>query len=617
MYRFAVLTVSDSCYQKQKQDKSGPALEKCLIESFPGSEISKKIIPDDVNFIEKELLELCLNKYAVVLTTGGTGLSDRDVTPEATLKVISKQVPGISFAMLEKSLQVTEMAMLSRAICGIRGQTLIVNLPGSAKGATECFHFIKSSFKHAIDLLTNKHEEIQKTHQSLQFSSFSSSSSKVEINRVAARNRESPYKMLEVTEAIDLILHNTDKLCEPETIKIENALNRILAEDVYTSEPFPLFRASIKDGYAVKTEDGTGVRIVRATTAAGDDPNIGKELDNGEVVRISTGAAVPSGSDAVVQVEDTELIESETVANELKIKIKVAPIIGQDIREIGSDIQAGELVLEKFTKMKASHIGVLALIGRSTITVYRRPSIGVLSTGNELQRHDEESRPGHIRDSNKLTLLNLLVENGYAGCDLGIARDEPNCVKAAFENAFRQHDFVVTTGGVSMGEFDLIKEVLSKDFGATIHFGRINMKPGKPTTFATCTYEKKTKLIFALPGNPVSANVTGLLFLIPAIRSFECQTPHELPRIYIITGEDVNLDPRPEYRRVRLEREGDDDDRPKNRFIAHSTGNQISSRLNSFVGAHALAILPSSRAHGSNIFKKGANVRAIVLDLNI
>lgn len=93
----------------------------------------------------------------------------------------------------------------------------------------------------------------------------------MEINRVAARNRESPYKMLEVTEAIDLILHNTDKLCEPETIKIENALNRILAEDVYTSEPFPLFRASIKDGYAVKTEDGTGVRIVRATTAAGDD----------------------------------------------------------------------------------------------------------------------------------------------------------------------------------------------------------------------------------------------------------------------------------------------------------------------------------------------------------
>ncbi|KRT79382.1 hypothetical protein AMK59_7880, partial [Oryctes borbonicus] len=209
----------------------------------------------------------------------------------------------------------------------------------------------------------------------------------------------------------------------------------------------------------------------------------------------------------------------------------------------------------KFQKIKASHIGVLATIGKTTITVFKRPSIGVLSTGNELQRHDEKLRSGHIRDSNKLTLLNLLIEYGYTGRDCGIARDEPNSVKEALERALEQNDVLITSGGVSMSEFDLIKEVLLEDFGATIHFGRLNMKPGKPTTFATCTYKNNKKIVFGLPGNPVSANVTSLLFVIPAIRFLENQKPYESPRISVVMGEDVKLDPRPEYRRTRLEKE--------------------------------------------------------------
>ncbi|KAI4462360.1 molybdopterin biosynthesis protein [Holotrichia oblita] len=593
------LGVSDTCYNKQKEDKSGPALVKCILESFPeSSHILNKIVPDELDLIEAELINLSQERYNIVLTTGGTGLSPRDVTPEATRRVITKEATGISIGMITKSLQVTDMAMLSRAVCGYRGETLIVNLPGSAKGATECFNFIKSCLKHAVHLLTDKQDEIKKTHD--EFSPVISGPSQVKVNQVAMRNRQSPYKMLEVEDALKLIYDNTKDWHQIETIKIEDSLNRILAENVYMPEPFPPFRASIKDGYAVRSADGAGVRDVQDVTAAGDDPR-SNEVKPGSIVRISTGAAVPLGADAVVQVEDTELVVRDDQFKEVKIRIYVAPSLGQDIREIGSDIRAGELVLNKFYKIKASHIGVLALIGRSNINVFRRPSIGVVSTGNELRRHDEELRSGHIRDSNKLTLLNLLMEYGYMGRDCGIARDNPDSVKRTIAEAFEQNDFLITTGGVSMGEFDLIKEVLEK------------ISELKPTTFATCTYKNNKKFIFGLPGNPVSANVTFLLFVLPAIKCLENQKPYELAQISVVMEEDVKLDPRPEYRRVRLERSTDNKD---NIFTAYSTGNQISSRLNSFVGAYALAIMPSIATYGSKILKKGANVQAMVLDLN-
>ncbi|GJQ65340.1 hypothetical protein Trydic_g7455 [Trypoxylus dichotomus] len=609
LIKFAVITVSDTCYQKEKEDKSGPALEQLIVTSFPESTIYRKVVPDELDVIETELAELCFKQYNIVLTTGGTGFSKRDVTPEATKRVIEKEALGISIAMITRSLQSTDMAMLSRAVCGYKGQTLIINLPGSVKGATECLGFIRGSLTHAVHLLIDNVEDIQREHKHLQ----SPASSKVKVSQVAMRSRQSPYKMLEVEEALNLVFDNIKawNWNQTETIKVEESLNRILAEDVYIPEPFPLFRASIKDGYAVRTEDGVGVRNVKDATAAGDDPE-SNELKKGEVIRISTGAAVPYGADAVVQVEDTELIEYDDAFKEVKIQINIAPTLGQDIREIGSDIREGELVLGKLQKIKASHIGVLATVGRTTVTVFKRPSIGVLSTGNELQRHDEKLRSGHIRDSNKLTLLNLLIEYGYTGRDCGIARDEPDSVKEAIQRAFEENDILITSGGVSMSEFDLIKEVLLQDFEATIHFGRLNMKPGKPTTFATCTYKNNKKAVFGLPGNPVSANVTSLLFVIPAIRCLENQTPYELPRVSVVMGEDVKLDPRPEYRRVRLEKE----DKNVNNYTAYSTGNQISSRLNSFVGAHALALMPSATVYQRNILKKGTSVEALILDLN-
>jgi gephyrin len=188
-------------------------------------------------------------------------------------------------------------------------------------------------------------------------------------------------------------------------------------------------------------------------------------------------------------------------------------------------------------RLKAAHIGVLAAVGKSTVTIYKPASVGIFTTGNELREHYEDLQPGQIRDSNRLALINLLKEYHYDCDDYGIIKDEPNIIKRAIATALTLNDVLITTGGVSMGEFDFIKRVLIEDFNATIHFGRVNMKPGKPTTFATLEYEGVKKIVFGLPGNPVSASVTCLLFVIPLLRYLEGENEWQFPVIpYVVVS---------------------------------------------------------------------------------
>ncbi|KAJ8937396.1 hypothetical protein NQ318_015748, partial [Aromia moschata] len=519
-----------------------------------------------------------------VIFPGGTGVSPRDVTPEATKLVIEKELPGISHAMVARSLAVTDMAMLSRAVCGFKAKTLIINLPGSAKGAVECFGFIKNSISHAVALLTDNKELVANTHRLIQ---GTAGESRVKLTNVADRNRKSPFPMLEVDDAVNVIIREGTPSLEIEVIPFEEAMNRILAEDIYAEEPVPAFPASIKDGYAVKASNGDGERIVRNVAAAGDQP-FEEELQNGEAIRISTGAPIPPGADAVVQVEDTVIVKRSADDNQEEvIQINVIPEKGQDIRTVGSDVEKDSRVLKKYERITAAYIGVLAMLGKTEVKVVRRKTIGLLSTGNELKQPDEPLKPGQIRDCNKYTLRHLLKRYSYYSVDCGIAKDEPNCVKSALEKAFSANDIVISTGGVSMGEYDILKRVLAEDFDALIHFGRVNMKPGKPTTFATLNYEGKFKMFFGLPGNPVSCGVTCLLFVIPTLRYLERSRVYEFPvvSVQVSPGPLTNNDERPEYHRVMISRD------TSGSLIAESTGNQISSRLNSLVGANGLAIV--------------------------
>ncbi|XP_072378222.1 gephyrin [Diabrotica undecimpunctata] len=588
---FGILTVSDTCHRDSKKDTSGPSLKEEVLKSYSSVRVIQQIVPDEIEDIKSVLLSWSDEKKCnVILTTGGTGFSNRDVTPEATREVIEKDAPGLSYAMISNSLAITKMAMLSRAVCGIRGKTVIINLPGSKKGATECFGFIKNCIPHAVALLTDQKDLVVLLHQTIQTKGggdgLEISPSKVKIDNVASRSRKSPYPLKEVSEATQIVLTQCTPTGETEVVAFDRSVDRILAEDVYALAPVPPFRASIKDGYAVIAADGAGSRAIKEVVAAGDAP-IGDVLKSGEAIRISTGAPLPSGADAVVQVEDTSIVKASPDGSlELIIKIEIAPKLGQDIREIGSDVAVNSLVLNKYEQIKAAHVGVLAMLGKTEVKVFKRPSVGVISTGNEIGDPKEELAPGKIRDANKFTLINLLKKYSYDSMDCGIARDSPDSVKATLERAFVYNDVIITSGGISMGEFDILKQVLVEDFGAEIHFARVNMKPGKPTTFATLTYHGKEKMFFGLPGNPVSCGVTCLLYIIPALRYMEQCANYKFPTIQVKNSPLVNNDSRPEYHRVQISF-----DPTIGEFKATSTGNQISSRLNSLVGANGLAIV--------------------------
>nr|XP_046229663.1 gephyrin b isoform X5 [Scatophagus argus] len=724
--RVGVLTVSDSCFRNLAEDRSGLNLKDLVHDpSLLGGMISAyKIVPDEIDEIKETLVDWCDEKELnLILTTGGTGFAPRDVTPEATKEVIEREAPGMSLAMLMGSLNVTPLGMLSRPVCGIRGKTLIINLPGSKKGSQECFQFILPALPHAIDLLRDavvkvkeaadeledlpspppplspppnssprrqtedkgvqcEEEDEEKKDSGVASTEDSSSShitaasiaakipdsiisrgvqvlprdtaslsttpsespraqatsrlstascptpkasrrefrahldevitlksrystldqvqsrcsskenilrsshSAVDITKVARRHRMSPFPLTSMDKAFITVLEMTAVL-GTEIINYRDGMGRVLAQDVYAKDNLPPFPASVKDGYAVRAADGPGDRFIIGESQAGEQPT--HTVMPGQVMRVTTGAPIPCGADAVVQVEDTELLrESEDGTEELEVRILVQARPGQDIRPIGHDIKRGECVLAKGTHMGPSEIGLLATVGVTEVEVQKFPVVAVMSTGNELLNPEDDLHPGKIRDSNRSTLLATIQEHGYPTINLGIVGDNPDDLLNALNEGISRADVIITSGGVSMGEKDYLKQVLDIDLHAQIHFGRVFMKPGLPTTFATLDMDGARKLIFALPGrNPVSAVVTCNLFVIPALRKMQGILD---PRPTIIKARlscDVKLDPRPEYHRCILTWHHQEP-----LPWAQSTGNQVSSRLMSMRSANGLLMLP-------------------------
>nr|XP_015824604.2 gephyrin isoform X2 [Nothobranchius furzeri] len=704
--RVGILTVSDSCFKNLAEDRSGVNLKDLVHDpSLLGGAIAAyKIVPDEIEEIKETLLEWCdEQELNLILTTGGTGFAPRDVTPEATREVIEREAPGMALAMLMGSLNVTPLGMLSRPVCGIRGKTLIINLPGSKKGSQECFQFILPALPHAIDLLREAAVRIRSTHAALEqlpspsslmtnthvntnsnthtmergtqceeedeeeedrrrgrhnhhhhqhgsshitaaaiaakipdsiisrgvqvlprdSASLSStpsespratqatsrlstascptpkvqsrcgsnenilraSHSAVDIRKVARRHRMSPFPLTSMDKAFITVLEMTPIL-GIEVINYRDGLGRVLAQDIYAKDNLPPFPASVKDGYAVRAADGPGDRFIVGESQAGQQPT--HTVMPGQVMRVTTGAPIPCGADAVVQVEDTELLrESEDGTEELEVRIMVQARPGQDIRPIGHDIRRGECVLAKGTHMGPSEIGLLATVGVTEVSVHKFPVVAIMSTGNELLNPEDDLHPGKIRDSNRSTLLATIQEHGYPTINLGIVGDNPDDLLSALHEGISRADVIITSGGVSMGEKDYLKQVLDIDLHAQIHFGRVFMKPGLPTTFATVDIDGTRKLIFALPGNPVSAVVTCNLFVIPALRKMQGILD---PRPTIIKARlscDVKLDPRPEYHRCILTWHHQEP-----LPWAQSTGNQVSSRLMSMRSANGLLMLP-------------------------
>lgn len=625
--KVGILTVSDRCSRGETEDKSGPNLQKLVTASslLNVEEVLYDCVPDEPRDIRRVLLHWCdTANVHIVLTTGGTGFSPRDVTPEVTMEVIERPAQGLTMRMLSESLKVTPMAMLSRAMCGIRKGTIIINLPGSLKGSQECFQFVLPALQHAIEVLrgspivANTHASMQNpTHSSAHESTHSRGThhdcahkSHVktvrDLNKVAKRDRHSPFPLVPMDKACSMVMENACRL--PKTVMpLEDSLGYILASDIFAKEPFPPFPASIKDGYAVLSSDGPGERLVLGPVTAGEISK--SHVISGHVMRITTGAPVPPGADAVVQVEDTELLESDNDGRiERKIKILASPIIvGQDIRPIGFDVKKGQQVLSCFERLGPAELGLMASLGLTDVEVFQKPRVGVLSTGNEIVKPSEIIKAGQIRDSNKIALKSLINSHGFEVIDLGIAADTPQDLESKLSLGLEKADVIVSSGGVSMGEKDFLKPVLEDLLGATIHFGRVFMKPGKPTTFATITKDGVTKLMFALPGNPVSAMVTFNLFVLPALRKmagFQCP---ELTKVKASLPQAVSLDMRPEYHRVVLSWKSGEAI-PS----AVSTGSQCSSRLLSMRTANALLVLPP-RSDNLTRIEAGEIVDALII----
>lgn len=384
-------------------------------------------------------------------------------------------------------------------------------------------------------------------------------------------------RMLDFDEARERVLEGIKRL-EVEHKPILETLGQLLAEDIFAPEPNPPFDNSAMDGFAVRAQDLTSasqaspVRLqVVDSVAAGHVAS--EQVQSGYAIRIMTGATMPDGADAVVKVEDTR-------SNGADVEISTSIEVGENIRLTGESVQRGQQVLAQGTRIRAQELSMLASLNCADVPVYRRPVVAVLSTGDELTPLGQPLQPGKIRDSNRYGLYGQVLEAGGVPLDLGIVTDDADVLRQRVLEGTQQADALVTSGGVSVGDYDLVKQVLSSL--GEINFWQVAMKPGKPQAHGFI----QGKPVFGLPGNPVSSMVVFELFVRPSLRKmaghaklfrpmFEARLSHPL-------ANDAN---RLNFMRAILSQDG-------NQVVANTTGPQGSGILHSLVLANGLIRLP-------------------------
>lgn len=308
--------------------------------------------------------------------------------------------------------------------------------------------------------------------------------------------------MITAKQAMAMILKHAKPL-GTERISISNALGRVLAEDIYSDMDLPPFTKSMMDGFAINSKDASEVFEIIEDIPAGKAPR--KKIKKGQCARIMTGAMLPAGANKVVMVEKTTLVS--------KTKMRLTTEDSKsNISPKGEDVKKGEIILTQGTKIRPQEVAMLASVGKNKIKVLRQPKVAVISTGSELVEPDRKPKTSQIRNSNGSMLLVQLKRRGLDAKYLGIAKDSYAATKKLIKKALTQADLLIMSGGVSVGDYDFVREVL-KSCGVKIHFYKVAIKPGKPTVFGT----KGKKLVFGLPGNPVSVLVIFELFAVPAI----------------------------------------------------------------------------------------------------
>jgi len=382
---------------------------------------------------------------------------------------------------------------------------------------------------------------------------------------------------------------------DPIDVAVRDAHGLVLATEVTTAEPVPPFANTAMDGYAVRAADtagaapGTPVRLrVVDELAAGRAPGV--PVGPGEAIRIMTGAPMPVGADAVVMVERTRTSGDE-------VEIEAAAAAGDHVRAAGGDLRAGQVVFEAGMLLGAAAIGVLASIGATSVRVHPRPRVGVLSTGDELVESGPLA-PGKIRDSNRPMLLGLVRDAGLEPVDLGIAVDDEARIVATLEDAFTRCDAVLTSGGVSVGDYDYVKAALER-FGA-LEWRQVAIRPAKPLAFGVV----RGVPVFGLPGNPVSSLVSFECFARPALLQMAGHRHRFRPEV-VATAERAmtrRRDGKLHLDRVRVCWRDDG-------YVATSAGDQASNVLSATAMANGLALLDDGDGVAA-----GQPVRVMLLD---
>ena len=382
-----------------------------------------------------------------------------------------------------------------------------------------------------------------------------------------------------------------------EKVGLLQGLGRVLAEDVHSPRPVPPWNNSAMDGYALRSEDTRhATRYAPKKLKVIEEIQAGvmatRKIGPGESIRIMTGAPMPDGADAVVLIEETKRISDD----EVKIFLDVQR--GEAIRRAGEDARAGEMVLEQGTILGPASIGMLANVGRPRVSVYQKPKVAILATGEELVELGDALGAGQIFNSNSYALAAQVLESGGEPVLLGIARDDAEDLRCHINDGLSA-DLMVTSGGVSVGDFDLVKSTLG-GLGNEMRFWRVRMKPGKPMAFGMLN----GKPVFGLPGNPVSTMVSFELFVRPALRKMQGKKKLFRPMLEARLLHPLAKSPeRRHYVRSIVYRSQEE-------WVVQAIEAQGSNILHSMVRANGLIVFPEFQTE----FTAGSRVQVILLD---
>ncbi|HEY9854210.1 MAG TPA: gephyrin-like molybdotransferase Glp [Stenomitos sp.] len=401
--------------------------------------------------------------------------------------------------------------------------------------------------------------------------------------------------MIPVEQALQTILTTVSTL-PPEPVDLYQALGRVLAEPVTAHEHLPPFDNSAMDGFAVRVADVQAATAdqpvelpIASEVAAGERADVA--LASGQAIRIMTGAPTPPGAEAVIRVEDTEVVGD-------RVRLKVSAPLGDNIRRAGEDVAAGTEVLAAGMVLTPARLQMAAAVGRPVLSAIRPVRVGILATGDELVDLADPLLPGQIRNSNAYGLYAQVLAAGAIPVPLGVAKDTRADTEAKLRAGLAAADVVVSSGGVSMGEYDFVSEVLA-ELG-TVHFTAIAQQPGKPLTYATVA----GKPFFGLPGNPVSTMVSFELYVRPALRKMMGHAALFRPEVEAeLAGPLKSPAGKRSFLRAVVTRSGD-------RWIAALTGPQGSGMIHSMVNANALLVIPEQTRR----MEAGERVKALLIE---